>query len=748
MSYSHSFKSKNEHWRQRRNAYEPFDDTFFTSTSTALAYLFLFAVGAYFVLRRSDILPPNAIQRFSWRCFVWLIPPSLVLALEKRSNVEMHTAGTHESYAESRTHGTKSEAVRKILGLDSRIYIDRFRQPDSFPSGVRLDSREKSAALPGLFNRDNECYQNSVIQGFAALPSFSDFVNKLPPSTSHEDQPALNEALKVILERLNDADQHGKAFWTPWALKSMSSWQQQDAQEYYSRVIDELEKDAAKSIQSQPRHDVSSSLGCLRQIASSSKPASEPSPTIGGDALHDIDAVPEGNAKETLKGLSPVLTNPLEGMLAQRVGCLRCGFVEGLSLIPFNCLTVSLGMVRYCDIESCLDIYTDVETISGVECARCTLIRQEKMFKKALATFDQEGNESRTKEYFELATSRYEAVSKALKEQDFSESTLAQKCKIPAKSRVTTDKTRQAVIARSPKALAIHINRSVFDEKTGAQYKNFAAVSFPKLLELSPWCLGSKNAKDTEEAEKWESNPSESMLPVIPINDDVDDVSESSIQTSDKLYDLRAVITHYGTHGDGHYIAYRQSRQSIAEGDSKTWWRLSDEEVVQVNEDTVLRQGNVFMLFYEKIDPERLQSLTTNINEADVTENGTTSLPADVKDSSLLREEKILEYNNDEDAEVSSTENKFRTNNLAGQTATNVVTAEDSGMIDNKEADINDDRQLFEHLNQRSAKDTSPKTHDSSGSTLLSPPLRTAGEVASKDHSAENTSMRGMIPAA
>ncbi|KAI4141185.1 MAG: hypothetical protein LQ340_007699 [Diploschistes diacapsis] len=609
MSYSYVYKSKNEQWRHHRNASKSFDATVIASTSTALVYLILLAGGAYYLLRRSNVLPPNALQRFLWRCFVYSVPPSLVLALERRALTRMEGADNQENYANSRTFGAKSEAVRKILGFESSVYLDGFRSPGSFMRMNGGNFGAENAALPGLFNRDNECYQNSVIQGLAALPSFSDFVNGLPSSHTEGEHTALREVLQNVLGQLNDPDHYGKAFWTPYALKSMSSWQQQDAQEYYSKVIDELEKDAAKSLQKGFEDNDSLGLGSLRSVVKRKEAIGGANTPYGRDAPSDSSkTISEGKFHVPI-GLLSSVQNPLEGLLAQRVGCLRCGFVEGLSLIPFNCLTVSLGRVRYTDIKTCLDTYTDLETISGVECARCTLQRQEKMFVRMLEASSGREEDPTRKAYYELAETRLQAVKAALENHDFSESTLAKKCKIPSKSRVSTNKTRQAVIARAPKALAIHVNRSVFDETTGAQFKNFAGVQFPKHLNLDPWCLGGTGAAGTgtEEAEEWELDPSKSMLARAETDDTSNDVSQfsgpgSSAQGPSSIYTLRAVITHYGTHGDGHYIAYRQSLQSIAEKDPTTWWRLSDEEVVQVDEDTVLNQGGVFMLFYERVD--------------------------------------------------------------------------------------------------------------------------------------------------
>ena len=663
------------------------------------------------------------------------------------------TIEIQETYADSRTYGAKSEAVRKILGLDSRIYLDVFRQPGSLLKAASSAPATKSTALPGLFNRDNECYQNSIIQGFASLPSFSDFVGKLPSSSSQTEHIALIEALQNILGQLNDPDQHGMAFWTPWALKSMSSWQQQDAQEYYSMVIDAMEKEVMRLVQKYSLTHTTWGLGCLRSEKCSTRLAAEPNIMLGGDALYDNCAEPTGKTKSFSIEVPKFLKNPLEGMLAQRVGCLRCGFVEGLSLIPFNCLTLSLRMVRYCDLESCLDSYTGLETISGVECARCTLLRQEKMFKKAMVAFGCEDNDSNAQEYFDIVRSRHEAVTEALKEQDFSESTLAEKCKITSKSRVTTDKTRQAIIARPPKALTIHINRSVFDENTGAQYKNFAAVNFPKLLNLNPWCLGTKTVDGAEEVERWESEPSKSMLPDNITTADFDEDSDITLQgldssASDKLYTLRAVITHYGTHGDGHYIAYRQSPQSIMAGNSGNWWRLSDEEVVQVDEDYVLRQGGVFMLFYEQIDPERSHTPASRFSQDKPFEDEADSSMVNLDNHSAQNAETCVIT--DRESGMLNVNNAQSDRSLADSDLFAKDDSRDSVMENSPKPEDRDPPNREAHAEKeltQSPERKQPSINQTSDTLSLSPTLRTAGEVATID-SMDRASVRSIVPAA
>jgi len=218
--------------------------------------------------------------------------------------------------------------------------------------------------------------------------------------------------------------------------------------------------------------------------------------------------------------------------------------------------------------------------------------------------------------------SRLEAVSNALEQDDFAENTLVKICKIPPKNRVTTTKSRQAVIARPPKSLAIHINRSIFNEVTGELRKNFAAVKFPTTFDLAPWCLGS-NTSMTEEpqmTEQWLLDPALSMIRG----------SGANVSGSTYLYELKAVVTHYGRHENGHYICYRKftpAPESKSDSSLKEqWWRMSDDDVTTVTEEIVLDQGGVFMLFYDQIE---------NLRPSPVSDTPTTTLDRAHVDSEI-----------------------------------------------------------------------------------------------------------------
>jgi ubiquitin carboxyl-terminal hydrolase 1 len=376
----------------------------------------------------------------------------------------------------------------------------------------------------------------------------------------------------------------------------MSSWQQQDAQEYYSKILDEIDKEIA-------------GLTKIQAVTKSFRP--------------ELMLSQFGQQRSTLRTVENTptsgLRNPLEGLLAQRVGCTQCGYSEGLSMIPFNCLTVPLGKAFSYDVSDCLNEYTKLETIPGVECGKCTLLKTQRLLKLLL-----EKSESSQQDDTKRNTiaARHQAVTEALEDDDYEERTLTQKCHLPRQSRMNTNKSRQAVIARPPQSLVVHVNRSLFDERTGDLKKNYAEVHFPKSLDLGPWCLGSVGNTTDKDCEEWLLNPTESMIAG----------TETQSKLRGPLYELRAVITHYGRHENGHYICYRKHPfiEDSKDGSSvkEQWWRLSDDDVSKVTEDDVLSQSGVFMLFYDCVEGASFVNSRQETSEK-------TSVPESVDDTVL-----------------------------------------------------------------------------------------------------------------
>jgi ubiquitin carboxyl-terminal hydrolase 1 len=541
-----------------------------------------------------NLLP---LPELLWNWIVYITPSRLLGLLDHDVNNSAMENSSLRSIP--RTHAAKSESMRRILGFDNSggvmgsVAQAGRRRLSSLP-GMRMGIQGGDGRPPGLGNWDNSCYQNSVLQGLASLDSLSSYLSG-PKSQSHgTEHPEMKmaDSLRNLIAELRDPLNNGKRIWTPATLKSMSSWQQQDAQEYFSKVLDEIDKEITK----------------VAKAGRSSQ---------GLESCEVLKALPEKGIGCGIEGtpVEAVVRNPLEGLLAQRVGCTRCGYSEGLSMIPFNCLTVPLGKAWYYDISECLDEYTKLETIEGVECGRCTLLKTQRLLSIILERIKDLPDDNQVR----VSTmTRLKTITEVLEQDDYEDKTLTQKCNLPAKNRMNTTKSRQAVIARPPKSLAIHVNRSLFDEQTGELKKNYAEVRFPKTLDLGPWCLGSTGTMQDVDLEEWLLDPEQSMI----------SGTQNLSRVRGPIYELRAVVTHYGRHENGHYICYRKHPfvHDVDENklEEEKWWRLSDDDVMKVSQDNVLGQGGIFMLFYDCIEPASPRSSQPPATEtASVAENST-----------------------------------------------------------------------------------------------------------------------------
>jgi len=541
----------------------------------------------WLLARHLGFLSPAEIL---WNILVYIVPTRLVILLAKWNGSGDAEARMQSGGTPGERHAMKGEALRNLFALSNPLTKGPLELRTLGPKRLSQTAAATSDAPPGLGNWDNSCYQNSVLQGLSTLQSFTRFLDRA------YDIGSTTGSLRELTDSLNNQENNGRRIWTPAKLKSMSSWQQQDAQEYFSKILDDVDKEMVKFAAGKTTtNEGLSTLVALEGIVRSSAP----NHAVGGSDMSQSEDAEQVNESKP-SSLSVAQRNPLEGLLAQRVSCIDCGFSEGLSLLPFNCLTVPLGRKMVYDVEECLDEYSNLEEISGVECASCTLKRSEVKLTKMVETPSEDNNTASLltlpSELRLQIMERLQIVRQALEDADFSDNTVYKKCMISKDGRVSSTKTRQAVVARAPKALVIHINRSLFDEYTGAQSKNYADVRYPQILDFRPWCLGRLQSNGNE-SETWSMRPTESMIPG----------RFAKLKQDGPYYQLRAVVTHYGRHENGHYICYRQHpavRQSAEDdgGAKPRWWRLSDEDVSEVTQEAVLNQSGAFMLFYEQLE--------------------------------------------------------------------------------------------------------------------------------------------------
>jgi len=579
-----------------------------------------------------------------WDGLVRVTPARLLYAVDSWLNPPLFPIPMLQTQTRNTSHAAKSEVMRRVLGMDKAGGImssvtQAGRRSLTGLSGAPLSLLKGDPDKPaGLGNISNSCYQNSVLQGLASLRPLRAYLASVDRQATTDKTAGTVSTLRELVADLNNPSNNGKTLWTPSALKSMSTWQQQDAQEYFSKLLDEVDREMARLL-APVRKPAGYEFEPVQPSAGSSSSKDDAAASQHSDDSGYQSAAHSSSSSRSEPRRRPPLRNPLEGLQAQRVACTACGHAEGLSMIPFNCLTLNLGTDgSEHDLYERLDSYTRVEYIPGVECAKCTLLKYRKLVGKLVAGAEAKGT---TEAQWPEPFGRLRAIDEALEEDEFDDGTLREKCKIRPEHKVASTKTKQAVIARPPQSLVVHMNRSVFDEKTGRMWKNLAAVRFPTVLDLGPWCLGSARAPagrgdEEEEGEQWLLDPEVSMVAGAR--------GESKI--SGPIFELRAVITHYGRHENGHYVCYRRHgrrkqdgkgveekpaqlagdeegvedvdgvagregsedlkevvEQEGEEEEETQWWRLSDQDVYRVDEEEILAQSGVFMLFYDCVDP-------------------------------------------------------------------------------------------------------------------------------------------------
>ena len=186
-----------------------------------------------------------------------------------------------------------------------------------------------------------------------------------------EISASTHRALRLFLSQLSDTSRAQTTVWTPTVLKSMDSWQQQDAQEYFTRIMDMIDKEAVKcsiamkrrlttGLESlvQNRSAEEESIGLLRRFSLEDDALDEQS-------SEDYDLQRRSSSKErkinsaVKRGLlASQPKNPMDGQQAQALECRTCGFSEGGTATPFSCVTLNLGLRGQSYLENLLDEFT------------------------------------------------------------------------------------------------------------------------------------------------------------------------------------------------------------------------------------------------------------------------------------------------------------------------------------------------------------------------------------------------------
>lgn len=504
------------------------------------------------------------------------------------------------------SHEAKKLRKKHIRSRNEQLELNGYARPE-------VRTRHFEGYYPGLVNISGTyCFMNATLQAMASLSYLQPFLVAVHEKAVRLDVPSpVVDALLDLLSELN----------TP-----RSSY----------RSIRPVEIISALSSHSRGKHN---SLFSSREH----QDAQELFQLVSECIKREVNAVDrEGQRDRGLGGLSLVNSEAnkeigksvFDGLTANRRSCVDCGYTEAVMHFAFDSWQLALPRyVEYYRLEDCLAEYTKLELLTDCICRRCSMTATHRRLQREADQLEKVVNadpqvsvskKKKARDIRKLELKVKAALENGRLEEDIKDLKLE---KVFSKA-----STKQAMIARPPLVLALHLNRSL--SYGHFVVKNSVRVIFPEILELTPFTT-SGNLSTVP------SVPICSPPPTLPRSATP---TQATYATPRTIYRLAAVVCHYGQHSFGHYVCYRRKPRppscgawrfapprfadpvececekclrygNIRDDDDaidsmylrgRGWLRISDDSVQEVGIESVLQEGcGAFMLYYERVVQSR-----------------------------------------------------------------------------------------------------------------------------------------------
>lgn len=529
----------------------------------------------------------------------------------------------------------------------------------------------------GLWNTGNSCFLNSTLQSITSIATVQDVLEEVIEQAEQWDVPTpVTDALYDLILQLNTPSTSRHAVIPRQLTDALSNLpqtkvgsffyahQQQDAHELLVLLTSAIDDEMNAIIAERNAALESYASGLKAALLPSIRPAST--------------------------NLTP-FNNPFRALVAQRTACLDCGYVEAVRHYPTDELSLNVAVRpgSATTIEACLAHWSKLEVVDWI-CFRCSLVRtinrlkDESMYLESQAASASSPNESSTSNGHAISLStKKKSGAKRRKAKDmkgkvdilteilaqgYSEDEVEAK-QILSLNDIKLDRTfsraatKQVMLARTPRVLVLHLNRSSYSASSFGASKNNAAVLFDDELDLSDIVTGGDLTISGDRPISRGATPSigESAGPDLwsvqgrkgkssTMNGHHMETDDDGYVTNGHTYQqpkafaktryrLSAIVVHYGNHSSGHYVSFRRRKPSYQNGNAKQldgldgflhpardhdrWYRISDDSVKQCTLEDV-RSQNPFLMFYERIgdDAQRLSKSRTNGHTNGTTQNG------------------------------------------------------------------------------------------------------------------------------
>ncbi|KAG6852127.1 hypothetical protein C0991_002867 [Blastosporella zonata] len=481
---------------------------------------------------------------------------------------------------------------------------DSARSPDRNKSRKAVRTRAEQIAMNGIATHHTFTTLNGHPQALASLSYLQPHIDAIHNKAEDLDVPTpVIDALQDLLRRLNKPKSSYHSIRPIELIEVLSkqnegrpgsllnSREHQDAQELF-QLLSECIKNEIAAVDKEGYRD--RGLGGLSQ-------ASETSKEIGKSVF--------------------------DGLTANRRSCVVCGYTEAVMHFALDNLQLAVPRLSAsCRLEDCLEEYTTLEILRDCICRKCSMVATHRRLVMEMHSLEEatrpDAKPSSSKKKRLKEVKKMEKRVNAALEEGRIEDNLPD---VRIEKVFSKASTKQAMIARPPQVLALHINRSMHYGQYAA--KNNVRVSFPEVLDLTPYTTsGSLSLEPTSAISK--------PPPAVPRSTTPTPAAYAHPRT---LYRLSAVVCHYGQHSFGHYICYRRRPRGADLPPDKRWapprlvdplrpvdddahgpryvwddegrprpghgWlRISDDAVRECGIETVRQEGaGAFMLYYERV---------------------------------------------------------------------------------------------------------------------------------------------------